>query len=187
LGRRHLLDRWKERRDRVAGLLGAQSSGRIGLSYVLRTISAAVLAILVCHLLGIVNPIWALVSAVVVIMPTTRASIASAALRVVANFIGAGVGAAIWLIGLPSIVAVVLGLPVVAALCRLLGLDAAARSASVALIIVSLKEPGGVLGSSEGRVLQVILGCTVALLDTVIAAGIERMVKGRIPTENRSS
>jgi uncharacterized membrane protein YgaE (UPF0421/DUF939 family) len=123
--------------------------------------------------LHIANPIWAVVSATVVILPGHRASVASAALRVIANLVGAGVGIAISALGLPAIAALGLGLLVVATVCRALAIDSAARSASVGFIIVALGKPGSAIGSSEMRIFLVMIGCVVAFLVTLIAARIE--------------
>jgi uncharacterized membrane protein YgaE (UPF0421/DUF939 family) len=161
-------------RDRASTLLGARTTGTIGPSYALRTTCAAMASLLVARLLHVENPVWAIVSSVVVILPGHRASVTSAALRVIANMVGAAAGIGIAAIGLPSPAAIALGLLLVSALCRLLAIDGAARSASVSLIIVLLRDPTGVIGSSEVRVLQVMLGCAVAFVVTLAAAAIER-------------
>jgi uncharacterized membrane protein YgaE (UPF0421/DUF939 family) len=161
-------------RDRLGRHLNAQASGRIGISYLARVTISAVASLLVSRALAIANPIWAVVSAVVVILPDANASVASAGLRVVANLIGAGVGAAIAAATLPPIAALVVGLCVVAGACRWLGVDAAARSAGVALIIVLLRDDTNALT----RVGLVMLGCTVALVVTIAVAQVERVVGG---------
>jgi uncharacterized membrane protein YgaE (UPF0421/DUF939 family) len=153
--------------------LGATTETHIGISYVVRTTVSATAALELARALGIASPIWAVVSAVVVILPELSASIANALLRVVANLLGAGIGVAIAQLDLPLLPALVGGLAVVAACCRLLAIDAAARSAGVALVIVLLRDPTGVLGSSETRVLLVMLGCLVALVVTIAVAWCE--------------
>jgi uncharacterized membrane protein YgaE (UPF0421/DUF939 family) len=166
-------------RARLAHALGAQVGTRIGPSYVFRTTLAATASLLVSRVLHIANPIWAVVSAVVVILPELRASVASAGLRVVANLIGAAIGIGIAFVGVPPIPSLVLGLVAVGTLCHLIGLDAAARSANVALIIVLLRAPNarGVIDSSETRVLLVLIGCATALLVTIVAAQTERTLE----------
>jgi uncharacterized membrane protein YgaE (UPF0421/DUF939 family) len=171
--------RLRAERDRIATALGAQASGRIGLSYAIRTTVAALASMYLANALGLASPIWAVVSAVVVILPGHRASIASAVLRVIANLTGAGVGIAVASVGMPPLAELVIGLLAVALVCRLLAIDAAARSASVSLIVVLLRDPSGVRGSSETRVLQVMLGCGVALVVTLVVAGIERWLAER--------
>jgi uncharacterized membrane protein YgaE (UPF0421/DUF939 family) len=161
-------------RARFNRLLGPPPTAPIGLGYALRTTSAALASLAISHLLRIANPIWAVVSAVVVILPEVHASVKSAALRVTANAVGAGVGLTVGALAWPTPISLAVGLGAVAGLCRLMGIDAAARAASVAVVIVLLRDPRGVLGSSETRVLLVLLGCAVALAVTVAGAGIER-------------
>jgi hypothetical protein len=168
----------RARRDALSARLNAQSSGRIGWSYALRTLAAAMLALLLGRLLHLESSLWAVVSAVVVILPSHDASVTSAVLRVIANLVGAGVGVALSGLHLPAPVALAIGILLVAGLCRVLAIDAAARSGSVALVIV-LVRPGSVVSSSEVRVAQVVLGCMVALAVTIVAARIEQRARAR--------
>jgi uncharacterized membrane protein YccC len=161
-------------KDRLPELLRAPSEPRVGLGYALRTTTAAVLSVLLCRQLGIENPIWAVVSSVVVILPEVHASVSSAALRVIANLVGVTVGVAIDVCALPTIPSLILGLLAVAGACRLLRIDATARTAGVAVVIVLLRMPGAALGSSETRVVLVLLGCIIGLVVTIVAARIER-------------
>jgi hypothetical protein len=71
--------------------------------------------------------------------------------------------------------ALLVGLVAVALACRLAGLDGAVRSAGVALVIVLLRDEHETLGSSETRVLLVMLGCVIALAVTLCGAYIERV------------
>jgi uncharacterized membrane protein YgaE (UPF0421/DUF939 family) len=161
-------------KERISALMATQAAPRIDLSYALRTTGAAVASLLLCHLLHIQTPIWAVVSSVVVILPEMHASIYSAGVRVVANLVGATVGVAIAAIGMPPLPSLVSGLLGVAGACRLLGIDVAARTASVAVVIVLLRLPGAELGTSEMRVVLVMIGCLVGLAVTIVAAGIQR-------------
>jgi uncharacterized membrane protein YgaE (UPF0421/DUF939 family) len=155
-------------RDRFAALLGAQQGARIDASYVIRLTLAATAARELTHALGIAEPIWAIVSAIVVIFPEVKASVASAALRVVANLIGAGVGIAIAELGVPGLPALLVGLVAVAGLCRAAGLDGASRTATSALVIVLLRGGGdATVVSSEVRVGLVVMGCACALAVTI--------------------
>jgi uncharacterized membrane protein YgaE (UPF0421/DUF939 family) len=154
----------------------------IGASYALRTASAAAIAYVGCGFFGAQVGIWAVVSAVVVIMPEVRASVGSAALRSSANVVGAAVGTVVGIaIGAYQLLALILAILLVALFCRILRIDAAARAGSVSAAIVLLKDPSGVLGSSEMRVAGVLLGCFVALIVTMAAALIERALT-RSPT-----
>jgi hypothetical protein len=42
-------------------------------------------------------------------------------------------------------------------------------------VVVLLRDAHGVLGSSEARVVLVMLGCTIALLVTVVVASAEKL------------
>jgi uncharacterized membrane protein YgaE (UPF0421/DUF939 family) len=162
-------------RRRLGELLAAQRGPPIGLSYALRTVSAGCITLLAYPLLGAQAGIWAVVTAVVVIQPDIRASVAAAALRMVANIMGAGVGLVVGeFLGAQEVVALAVGLLIVAFVCRTLRLDAAARNASASLAVVLVRDPTGVLGSSETRVLGVLTGCAVAFIVTVAAAQLER-------------
>jgi uncharacterized membrane protein YgaE (UPF0421/DUF939 family) len=161
-------------RGRLATLLGTDPGPPIGPVYAIRTASAAVIALLICRFLGI-SPLWAVVSATVVTQPEVRASVSATLLRVVANLVGVGVGAlSASLAWSEPIFLLVIGLLVVAVLCRVLGIDAASRSAGVAFAIVLLKDPGNVVDSSKARVVGVLLGCAVALAVTGVVVAIEK-------------
>ena len=56
-------------RARLARALGVQAGTRIGVSYVFRITLAATASLVISRMLHIANPIWAVVSSVVVIMP----------------------------------------------------------------------------------------------------------------------
>jgi len=164
-------------RARLAELLGSPAGARIDTTYVLCTTLAATTALLVTRALEIANPIWAVVSSIVVILPGVKSALASASLRVLANGIGAGIGVGIAALYLPMVASLALGLVAVAAACRALGLDAAARSGGVALVIVLLRPEHGALGSSETRVLHVALGCGVALAVTLVVTQVEHLAR----------
>jgi uncharacterized membrane protein YgaE (UPF0421/DUF939 family) len=170
----------RDLRSRFSALLGLQPGPRVDASFAVRTTAAAVLTLLVSSRLHLVNPIWAVVSAVVVIFPEVRGSVSSAAVRVVANLVGAGTGFAVSLLHLPPVPSLVLALPVAAILCRIAAIDLAARTASVAVAIVLLKDPFDVQVSSEARVGLVVLGCSIALAVTLLAAAAEwALARGR--------
>jgi uncharacterized membrane protein YgaE (UPF0421/DUF939 family) len=164
--------------SRIATLLGPPGP-RIGVSYALRVACAAAVSMLAARLLQEQMGLWAVVSAVVVIQPDVRASLSAAALRVVANIVGASVGVAMGLLlGAHPFPAIVLAVVLVAGLCRALGLDAAARSANVSAAIVLLRGSEHLVGSLETRVLGVLAGCAIALAVTAAAVALERPVRG---------
>jgi uncharacterized membrane protein YgaE (UPF0421/DUF939 family) len=168
-------------RARVNQLLGAEQGARVGVGFVVRTVAAALASLAIAARLPLSDPLWAVVSAVVVIMPEASGSIATAVQRVVANLVGAGLGMAVHALDLALLPSLVLGLVAAAGACRLLRIDAAARTASVALVIVTLHDPFDVRMTSEARLASVVLGCLVALAVTAIAAPIERALAARHP------
>jgi len=161
-------------RSRLAAALGADPGPPLGPGYALRTASAAVIAYGLSRLTGPQIGIWSVVSAVVVIQPEAHATVSAAALRAVANVVGAVIGLAVgsaldaW-----PLLALAVGMLAVAAACRVLGIDAAARSASVSVAVVLLKDPDGVPGSSASRVAGVLAGCAIALAVTAISTVVE--------------
>jgi uncharacterized membrane protein YgaE (UPF0421/DUF939 family) len=159
--------------SRLARLLGTDPGPPVGPIYAVTTASSALVALFLSKALGI-YALWAVVSATVVIQPDVRASVSATSLRVVANLLGAGTGALLalapWSEPIPALV---LGLFFVAFACHVLGIDAASRSASVAVVIVLLRS-SDVLDTSKTRVLGVTLGCGVALVVTGVVAMIER-------------
>jgi uncharacterized membrane protein YgaE (UPF0421/DUF939 family) len=170
----------RDLRSRLSGLFGLQPGPRVDASFVARTTAAAVFTLLISARLHVVNPIWAVVSAVVVILPEVRASVSSAAIRVIANLVGAGTGFVVSLLHLAPVSSLLLALPVAAILCRVARIDPAARTASVAVAIVLLKDPFDVKVSSEARVGLVVLGCSIALAVTLLAAPVEwALARGR--------
>jgi len=142
-------------RARLASMLAASPDARIGLSYAVRTTLAALASLVLCRALHIVNPVWAIVSAVVTILPEQKASIGLAAVRVVANLVGAAVGVAVGFLPLPEPLLLAIGLVAVALCCRVLNIDATARTASVTVVIVLNVDAHGRFGSSETRVMLV--------------------------------
>jgi uncharacterized membrane protein YgaE (UPF0421/DUF939 family) len=167
-----------QQRSLLARLLRTDPGPPVGPIYAAMTASSAVVALTLSHALGI-YALWAVVSATVVIQPDVRASISATSLRAVANVLGAGVGALLsmphWSEPVPGLV---LGLFLVAFACRMLGIDAASRSASVAVVIVLLRSPDA-LDTSRTRVEGVLLGCAVALVVTGTVSMIQKHVGPR--------
>jgi uncharacterized membrane protein YgaE (UPF0421/DUF939 family) len=165
-------------RSRLARWIGTDPGPPVGPIYALATATSAIVALFLSEALGIYS-IWAVVSATVVIQPDVTASVRATALRVVANVLGAGTGAALallpWSQPIPAVVA---GLFFVAFACRQLGIDIASRSASVALVIVLLRS-GDVLDTSRTRVLGVLLGCAVSLVVTGSIGAVQKRLPAR--------
>jgi uncharacterized membrane protein YgaE (UPF0421/DUF939 family) len=173
---------------RLARLLGTDPGPPVGPIYAVTTATSALVALFLSDALGIYS-LWAVVSATVVIQPDVKASVSATSLRGVANLIGAGTGALLALLPWNQpVLTLVAGLFFVAFACRMLGIDAASRSASVALVIVLLRS-AQVLDTSRTRVLGVLLGCAVALVVTGVVAIIQARfatITGRGPADPRS-
>jgi len=153
---------------RVTSFLAPEPAPRVGRSYAIRIAGVAAMAFVLYRFVDAHLGIWAAVSAIVVIQPDNQASLRNAALRVVANLLGVGVGVVTGaILGDQQLLALVTSLLVVVGLCRWLALDAAARSACAAVAIVLLVDPADVSGSSEMRVLGVVTGCAIALTVTI--------------------
>jgi uncharacterized membrane protein YgaE (UPF0421/DUF939 family) len=153
----------------LAELLGVDGGPPVGLSYGLRVACSVVLSYLLANYTDPRLEIWAVVSAVVVIQPEVKASMASVTLRVVANLMGATVGISMAEAAyVPQFLCLFAAMLVLTGLCRVLQISAAARSACVSASVVLLKDPEGIHGSWKLRVLGVVLGCAVSVLVTAV-------------------
>lgn len=106
---------------------------------------------------------WAAVSAVLVLQPGFRRSLASSAIRVVANLLGVGIGALVGLVIDDRVEAVCISLLLIVMICEFGRLDMGVRSACASVIIVSIGSNPLVARSIE-RATAVCIGCGMALL-----------------------
>jgi uncharacterized membrane protein YgaE (UPF0421/DUF939 family) len=124
---------------------------------------SAVLAVVCSEWLGLAQPVWAAVSAVVVTQPSLHPSARDSFTRVVANLIGAVVGGALGVLAGRSLWALAAGIVLTGLACHLARLDTALRPAYAAVVIVILSTRGGGWQESMDRVFAVILGCAATL------------------------
>jgi uncharacterized membrane protein YgaE (UPF0421/DUF939 family) len=124
---------------------------------------SAVAAVVVFNLFGLPGGVWAPVSAVIVTQPKLHPSLKLSLSRVVANLIGAFVGALMSAVTGHTILAMALGVVVTGLVCCAARLDDAIRPAYAAVVIVTLSNEPEVWAGSLDRVLAVTLGCVVAL------------------------
>jgi uncharacterized membrane protein YgaE (UPF0421/DUF939 family) len=129
----------------------------------LKAAIAAVIAVLIFGLFGLPGPVWAAVSAVIVTEPNLHPSVKSASYRVIANLIGAFVGAALGTLIGPALPALAIGIVVTGIVCHFMRLDDALRPAYSAVVIVILASEGSKWVGSLDRVFAVALGCLCAL------------------------
>src|SRR5258708_15746254 len=129
----------------------------------LKAAIAAVIAVLLFGLFGLPGPVWAAVSAVIVTEPNLHPSVKSASFRVIANLIGAFVGAALGTLIGHALLALAIGVVVTGLVCHFMRLDDALRPAYSAVVIVILASEGSKWSGSLDRVFAVALGCLCAL------------------------
>ena len=79
---------------------------------------------------------WAAVSAVLVLQPGFRRSLAASAIRVIANLLGVGIGALVAILIPDRTSAVCVALVLIVLLCEIARLDMGVRSACASVLIV---------------------------------------------------
>jgi len=106
---------------------------------------------------------WAAVSAVLVLQPGFRRSLASSAIRVVANLLGVGIGALTTFLIADRIVAVCVALVLIILVCEFARLDMGVRSACASVLIVGIGN-NPLLARGIERATAVCVGCGMAIL-----------------------
>jgi uncharacterized membrane protein YgaE (UPF0421/DUF939 family) len=123
----------------------------------------ATLAILAAYeWAGKPGAMWAAVSAVLVLQPGFRQSLAASAIRVIANMLGAGIAIVVGLSVANRTAAVCLSLLLIIMVCEFAKLDAGVRSACASVLIVSIGS-GTLYERGVERATAVAIGCAVAL------------------------
>jgi uncharacterized membrane protein YgaE (UPF0421/DUF939 family) len=128
---------------------------------------------------GASGGLWAAVSAILVLQPGVRQSLAASVVRVLANLLGAGTGVLVSLAYPHGLTAVCLALALVIILCELLRLDLGLRSACASLLIVTLSPDPEVLHRGVERAVAVSVGCAIALLLQLALVWMRRQVEYR--------
>ncbi|HEY5234415.1 MAG TPA: aromatic acid exporter family protein [Verrucomicrobiae bacterium] len=126
---------------------------------------SAIVAVPCYNLFGLPGAIWASISAVLVIQPGLNPSLRASLMRVVANLIGAFIGAVlITLIG-QTLTALAAGVLLTGLVCYLARLEDAVRPAYAAVVIVTFTSGAGKAAWTEPleRVLAVMTGCACSL------------------------
>jgi len=128
----------------------------------LKAAVAAVVSVLCFNLTGLPGVGWAAVSAVIVTQPGLHPSVKASLVRVVANLIGAFVGAMLSAFFGPTLLSLAVGVMLTGMVCHFTHLDDALRPAYAAVVILILTTDSTWLGSLE-RVIAVLIGCASAL------------------------
>jgi uncharacterized membrane protein YgaE (UPF0421/DUF939 family) len=151
-------------------------------AYAAQAVAATLLVVELYHWLGKGSAMWAAVSAVLVLQPRLRRSLAASAIRVIANLLGAGIGVAVSLAIPERIVSVVVSLTLIVLACEFLRLDAGLRSACASVLIVTMA-PGPLLERGQERASAVCVGCAVALALQFVVYGLLRGYRNRRPDQ----
>jgi uncharacterized membrane protein YgaE (UPF0421/DUF939 family) len=106
---------------------------------------------------------WAAVSAVLVLQPGFRRSLASSAIRVIANLLGVGFGALTSFLIPDRVVAVCVALVLIILVCEFARLDMGVRSACASVLIVGIGN-NPLLARGIERATAVCVGCGMAIL-----------------------
>jgi uncharacterized membrane protein YgaE (UPF0421/DUF939 family) len=139
------------------------------LIYICKCVAGALLVFLLARLLNYHDYIWCLISVMLVLSPDGTDAVALAMSRIKANLVGAGAGLLMLLVHPSPIVMVCGGIAITAAVCTLLKLEPATRSALAATIIVTLHEAGKhVWDTALERIIAVLAGCLLGLLITFV-------------------
>jgi uncharacterized membrane protein YgaE (UPF0421/DUF939 family) len=130
--------------------------------YAAQAVAATLLILAVYNWAGKPSGLWAAVSAVLVLQPGFRRSLAASAIRVIANLLGAGVGMAAGFEFADRTVSVLVALVVIILVCEIAKLDAGVRSACASVLIVSIGS-GTLYERGMERAAAVAIGCGAAL------------------------
>lgn len=107
---------------------------------------------------------WALVSAFLVLQPEFSQSLTIAMTRVAANLIGAAIGLASGELLGTGLISLIVAIIVSSIVCGLLRLEAALRTACVAIVIVMSANRLGIVASGAHRFESVTIGCLTGVL-----------------------
>jgi len=158
-----------------------------GLQYAVRILIGCVIVWFILNRINEHNPLWAVISIIVVTEPQLSAALMAFNSRIVNTFIGCIVGLGfLYLLG-PSFGSVLLGIIASVLICT--HLIRVPGSWRVAPITVAIVMTTSVLGGSRSaglaaameRAEEVLLGSGVALLITFASFAIERQISRRIP------
>lgn len=112
---------------------------------------------------------WCLISIVLVLAPDDKDAMNLATNRIYANLVGAGIGLTLFYIHPINLFMTCVGITLSIVICELLKLQAATRSAGVALLIITMHQPGEYFWDvALERAGGVVSGCLIGILITYI-------------------
>lgn len=137
------------------------------LIYIIKCAAGTVTVFAISSLIHYKNIGWSLISVLLVLSPEGKDAVTLALTRIKANVIGAGTGLLCLLISPTNMWILVLGVAIAISMCYILKLDAGARSALAATIIIMLHPEGAhVWDTALERVIAVFSGCLLGLIIT---------------------
>jgi uncharacterized membrane protein YgaE (UPF0421/DUF939 family) len=110
---------------------------------------------------------WCLISIILVLAPDDKDAMNLATNRIIANVVGACIGLTLFYIHPINLFMICLGITASILVCELLKLQTATRSAGVALLIITMHEPGQYFWDvALERAGGVISGCIIGIILT---------------------
>lgn len=139
------------------------------LIYAAKCVTGTLIVFTLSSILNYADVGWCLISVILVLSPDGKDTVSLAYTRIKANIVGASVGLCCLLISPFNMWILSIALTVTLSFCYFLKLDAGARSALAATIIIMLHEEGKhVWNTALERVIAVLAGCILGLLITFI-------------------
>ena len=137
--------------------------------YAAKCVTGTLLIFILSSLLNYKDIGWCLISVILVLSPDGKDSVPLAFTRIKANIVGAGIGVLCLLISPTNMWILSVALTITLSFCYFFRLDAGARSALAATIIIMLHEEGKhVWDTALERIIAVLAGCALGLLITFI-------------------
>lgn len=139
------------------------------LVYAAKCVTGTLITFTLSSWLNYANMAWCLISVILVLSPDGKDSVSLAFTRIKANLVGAAVGILCFLISPSNMWTISLALTITLSFCYLLKLDAGARSAMAATIIILLHDEGKHLWDTAlARVIAVLAGCFLGIAITFL-------------------
>ncbi|NCD70707.1 FUSC family protein [Mucilaginibacter agri] len=131
---------------------------------------------------------WCLISIILVLAPDDKDAMNLATNRIYANLVGAGIGLTLFYIHPINLFMICIGITLSIIICDLLKLQAATRSAGVALLIITMHQPGEYFWDvALERAAGVVSGCLIGILITYIFHSvISKYLKNAVVENNNS-
>ena len=131
--------------------------------YAAQAVVATVVVLAAYQWAGKPGGMWAAVSAVLILQPGFRRSLAASAIRVIANLLGVLIGTFVGILVPDRVVAVCISLVLIVLTCEVMRLDMGVRSACASVLIIDIGADPLIARGIE-RATAVSIGCGIALI-----------------------